>query len=100
MLVPVAVIVGVVPVPPLVGEIVKLAVSTVRAELTTPSTVMVNVPVPAPVVTVRVAAVVLLCVHVPLVTVVVPETLFWIETTEPLVQLVPVPVRVSVMLPE
>src|SRR5271165_7618073 len=98
--VPVAVIVGVVPVPPppLVGEIVKLAVSTVRAGETTPSTVIVNVPVPAPVVTVRVAAVPLLCVQLPFVTVVVPVTLFWTETVLPDVQLVPVPVSVRVKL--
>ena len=78
----------------------KVDVSTVSVLETTPSIVMVNVPVPAPVVTVRVAAVPLLCVHVPLVTAVVPVTLFWTETADPLVQLVPVPVRVSVMLPE
>ena len=96
--VPVAVIVGVVPVPPLAGEIVKLAAAAVRAGETTPSTVIVNVPVPAPVVTVRVAAVPLLCVQLPFVTVVVPVTLFWTETVLPDVQLVPVPVSVRVKL--
>ncbi len=98
--VPVAVTVVVWPVLLVVGLIVKLAAFTVSDELTRPSTVMVNVPVPAPVVTVRVAAVPLLWVHVPSVTIVVPVTEFWTVTVEPLVQLVPVPVRVSVMLPE
>jgi len=98
--VPVAVTVVVWPVLLVVGEIVKAAASTVSDGLTRPSTVTVNVPVPAPVVTVRVAAVPLLWIHVPFVTVVVPVTEFWTVTVEPLVQLVLVPVRVSVMLPE
>lgn len=98
--VPVAVIVGAPPMFPVAGEIVNEAVPTVSDGDTIPSMVMVNVPAPAPVVTARVAAVPLVWVQVPFVTVVVPVTLFWTETVDPLVQLVPVPVRVSSIEPE
>ena len=60
------------------------------------STVIVNVPVPPTVVTVSVADVVEIAVHVPAVTVVVPDTEFVIETADPLVQPVPAPTSVSV----
>jgi hypothetical protein len=69
---------------------------TVTARETTPSTVTVNVPVPAPVVTESVASVEEIAVQVPAVTVVVPVTLFWTETDDPLVQLVSNPSNVSV----
>ena len=69
---------------------------TDRAGETTLSIVMVNRPVPPAVVTVSIANVAESRVHVFLVTVVVPVTLFWIDTLEPEVQVVFVPVRRSV----
>ena len=61
-----------------------------------PSIVSFHVPVPSPVVTVRVAVVAESRVQAPFVTAVVPVMLFVIVTVEPLAQVVPVPTKWSV----
>ena len=58
---------------------------------------IVYVPMPSPVVTSRVARVAEIAVQVPAVTVVVPVTLFVTVTTDPLVQLVSMPISRSVI---
>ena len=69
--------------------------TTVKIGELTPSIVSVQVPLPEPVVILRVAEVVVVAVNVPAITVVVPLTLLVIITVEELVQFVFVPASIS-----
>ncbi len=91
-------IVGVAPVNPLVGDIVKLGVPTVVVAKAVPVTlsVIVSVPVVDPVVTTTVAAIALVTFWDIFVT---PETPLGVKTVVPS-QFVPLPASVRVMLPE
>src|SRR5437868_5452731 len=85
------------PAAPSAGETasVRATVETVRVGESTPSTVSLNVPAPAPSVTAWVAVVLEVRVHVPSVTVGEPESTVLV-TVEPLVHVVLVPTSVRV----